>query len=76
VRLIDGYYYNLKFEISVSIMYTLSKQGGIMSGKLFIQIVALIIIFVVIMNAAKCLKKAYCPMLKSKCAMCESKSRR
>jgi len=42
-----------------------------MSGKLFLQIVILMLIFTILTSAAKCLKKTYCPMFKSStCEMC------
>ncbi len=48
-----------------------------MSGKLFLQIVALMLIFIVLMTAVKCLKKAYCGMGKAKtCTMCARKAGR
>lgn len=42
-----------------------------MSGKLFMQIIALIVIAIVLMNAAKCLKRNYCPIGK-KAGLCAS----
>ncbi|MDB4349561.1 hypothetical protein OAA99_01245 [Omnitrophica bacterium] len=41
-----------------------------MSGKLFLQIVALIIIFALVSCATKCLKRSYCPMFGGKSGMC------
>ncbi len=45
-----------------------------MSGKLFIQIVVLMIVFIVLLIGIKCLASAYCPIMsKSLCTMCGSK---
>ncbi len=40
-----------------------------MGGKLFLKIVILIVIFIVLMNFAKCLRMSYCPMAKRVCSM-------
>ena len=45
-----------------------------MSGKLFLQIVALIAIFILLMTAVKCLKRAYCPMFGGKSGVCAVKT--
>jgi hypothetical protein len=47
-----------------------------MSNKLFLQIVALIIIAAVVMCTMKCLQRSFCPLLKSKCAACAAKAGR
>ncbi|MFC1594026.1 hypothetical protein ACFL38_01735 [Candidatus Omnitrophota bacterium] len=42
-----------------------------MSGKLFVQIIVLMVIFAVVMGAAKCLHRKTCPMCKGKMAKCQ-----
>lgn len=47
-----------------------------MSGKLFIQIIVLMIIFVLIKTSTMCLAKQYCPIMKgmkTQCPTCAAK---